>query len=48
MQGIPIEYVDILMNNGFPKSKIDKISGNTLSVNVFRSIIKDLKKVELI
>jgi DNA-cytosine methyltransferase len=48
LQGIPIEYVDILMNNGFPKSKIDKISGNTLSVNVFRSIIKDLKKAELI
>ena len=38
----------MLKDNGFPKTKIDKISGNTISVNVFRSIIRDLINAELI
>lgn len=48
LQGIDKKYADLLLNNNFPKNKIDKISGNTLSVNVFESILKDLQTAKLI
>lgn len=44
LQGIDKEYSDLLEDNGFPNGKIDKLSGNALSVNVFQSIVRDLIK----
>ena len=48
LHGIDDKYVDLLIKNSIPNTKLDKISGNTLSVNVFSAILKQLKDSKLI
>lgn len=47
LQGIPDEYFYRLKDAGIPNGALDKISGNTLSVNVFVAIIQELKNARL-
>lgn len=42
LQGFPKEDADLLLNNGIPKSQIDKMSGNSINVNTIQSIIESL------
>lgn len=48
LHGIDDKYVDLLTSNSIPNTKLDKISGNTLSVNVFSAILKQLRDAKLI
>ena len=42
LQGFNPDYVDILIENGLTKGLIDKVSGNTITVNVLEEIFKNL------
>ena len=42
LQGFNPDYVDLLLNNGITKTYLDKVSGNTITVNVISSIFKNL------
>lgn len=45
LQGFNPDYVDLLLGNGISKGLIDKMSGNSITVNVVESIIKELLKM---
>ena len=42
LQGFNPDYVDILIEKGLTKGLIDKVSGNTITVNVLEEIFKNL------
>ena len=42
LQGFNPDYVDMLIENGLQKGLIDKVSGNTITVNVLEEIFKNL------
>lgn len=42
LQGFNPDYVDILIKNGISKGLIDKMSGNSITVNVLEEIFKNL------
>ena len=42
LQGFNPDYVDMLIENGLTKGLIDKVSGNTITVNVLEEIFKNL------
>jgi DNA (cytosine-5)-methyltransferase 1 len=44
LQGFKKEYADILLENGISKGDVDKMSGNSISVNVLTEIFKKLFK----
>ena len=44
LQGFNPDYVDLLINNGISKVYIDKMSGNSITVNVIQTILKELLK----
>ena len=45
LQGFNPDYVDLLLNNGISKGLLDKVSGNTITVNVVKEIFKNLFKI---
>ena len=42
LQGFNPDYVDLLLKNGISKGYIDKMSGNSITVNVIQAILKNL------
>lgn len=44
LQGFKKEYADLLKDNGIPIGAIDKMSGNSITVNVIREILRILLK----
>ena len=42
LQGFNPDYVDLLLKNGISKRYIDKMSGNSITVNVIQAILKNL------
>ena len=42
LQGFNPNYVDLLLKNGISKGYIDKMSGNSITVNVIQAILKNL------
>lgn len=44
LQGFKREYGDLLLENGFTKEKIGKMSGNSVTVDVLEAIFKNLLK----
>ena len=42
LQGFNPNYVDILIKNGISKGLIDKMSGNSITVNVLESLFREL------
>ena len=36
------DYVDLLLNNGITKGLLDKVSGNSITVNVLEAIFRNL------
>ena len=44
LQGFNPDYVDLLLANGISKGYIDKMSGNSITVNVIEEILKELLK----
>lgn len=44
LQGFNPNYVDLLLENGINKGLLDKMSGNSITVNVLESIFKELFK----
>lgn len=42
LQGFNPDYVDILIKNGISKGLIDKMSGNSITVNVLEEVFKNL------
>lgn len=44
LQGFKKEYVDLLKENGISTGRIDKMSGNSITVNVIQAILKNLLK----
>lgn len=42
LQGFKKEYADLLKENGIPKGEIDKMSGNSITVNVIQKILENL------
>ena len=44
LQGFNPDYVDLLLKNGISKGTIDKVSGNSITVNVLEEIFKNLFK----
>lgn len=43
LQGFRKKYADLLLDNGIPVGQIDKMSGNSITVNVVQMIFKNLK-----
>ena len=48
LQGFKKEYCDLLIENGFKKGKLDKMSGNSITVNVLIEIFKNILKTNLL
>ena len=44
LQGFDPDYVDLLLKNGISKGYIDKMAGNSITVNVIEEILKELLK----
>ena len=42
LQGFNPDYVDLLLNNGITKGLLDKVSGNSITVNVLKAIFRNL------
>lgn len=42
LQGFNPDYVDLLLNNGITKGLLDKVSGNSITVNVLEAIFRNL------
>lgn len=42
LQGFNPDYVDLLLNNGITKGLLDKVSGNSITVDVLKAIFRNL------